>query len=171
MVRHVFLTGEKQVGKSTLIKKFLRDYRGKLGGFFTVRTDTFLGDRYSVHLFEVGEEQKAAADNLLFVCTERSQADTVRFNTLGCRILEKSRDCSLLLMDELGRHEAQAAEFRTAVLQCIDREVPILGVLQAPAKDFWPEITEHPAVCVIEITENNREQDELHEVIRKVMKF
>lgn len=33
MTHHVFLTGAKQVGKSTLLKKTLRSFDGQIGGF------------------------------------------------------------------------------------------------------------------------------------------
>ena len=34
MARHVFLTGEKGAGKSTVLKKVLLMYKGKAGDFF-----------------------------------------------------------------------------------------------------------------------------------------
>lgn len=48
MARHIFLTGQKQVGKSTLLKKVLKQFHGEVGGFFTLRTDSFLKTAYSV---------------------------------------------------------------------------------------------------------------------------
>ena len=42
MTHHVFLTGAKQVGKSTLLKKTLRSFDGQIGGFFTLRTCEYL---------------------------------------------------------------------------------------------------------------------------------
>ena len=38
MTHHVFLTGAKQVGKSTLLKKHYARFDGQIGGFFTLRT-------------------------------------------------------------------------------------------------------------------------------------
>ena len=52
MVRHIFLTGEKQIGKSTILQKVLREYEKSVGGFYTVRTNEFLGNQYSVHLLK-----------------------------------------------------------------------------------------------------------------------
>ena len=68
---------------------------------------------------------------------------------------------ALLVMDELGPHEAEAALFRQAVLKLLDGDIPILGVLQAPAERFWPEITHHPNVRMLEVTENDRDQKEI----------
>ena len=38
MARHIFLTGKKQIGKSTLLQKILKNYQGTADGFLTVRT-------------------------------------------------------------------------------------------------------------------------------------
>ena len=61
---HLFLTGEKGVGKSTLARHLLAGHTPC--GFRTVRV-TGVMDRPSVHLLPaVGGE--ATADNLLFYC-------------------------------------------------------------------------------------------------------
>lgn len=161
MAYHVFLTGEKHIGKSTLREKVLDRYEGNAAGFLTVRTNEFLGDSYSVHMFRMGENAIADADNLLFVCGKQSAYISQRFNDLGCRALAACTDCSLLVMDELGPHEADAALFHEAVLQRLNGDIPILGVLQAPAEAFWPDIVKHPKVHILEITEENREWEDI----------
>ena len=49
MTQHIFLTGKKHIGKSTLIQKILDDYKKNADGFLTVRTKEYLKDQYSVH--------------------------------------------------------------------------------------------------------------------------
>ena len=161
MTGHVFLTGEKRVGKSTLLKKVLAGFSGSIGGFFTVRTNAFLEGRYSVHLFAPGEETKPDEGNLLFVCGEPNGNSTESFERLGCRALESVRGSSLIVMDELGPHEAEAVRFRRAVLELLDGDTPILGVLQSPAGTFWPEIAGHPGVELVEITKSNRNEEKI----------
>ena len=180
MVRHVFLTGKKQVGKSTLVRKVLNDFDGKAGGFFTVRTDAFLKNGYSVHLLGVNGEPSFDEETLLFLCgregngvngkNRKISCVRDRFNLLGCRALVQCRDCSLVVMDELGPNEAEALLFRRAVLQQLEGSTPVLGVLQAPARFFWPEVTDHPAVELIEITESNREEEEILKRILSVIR-
>ena len=58
-------------------------------------------------------------------------------------------------MDELGPHEADAALFRKKILNLLDGQPPILGVLQEPAESFWPKIVNHPKVEIITISEDN----------------
>ena len=64
-------------------------------------------------------------------------------------------------MDELGPHEASAVLFHETVLKLLDGSVPVLGVLQAPAELFWPEITGHPMVELIEVSEHNRDKEDI----------
>lgn len=170
ITRHIFLTGKKQVGKSTLIKKVLKHTDGRIGGFFTIRTDAFLPETYSVHLFRAGDAFVPKADNLLFICGKADETVSQRFDRLGCTALSACEGCSLILMDELGPHEAGAAAFHQAVLKQLDGDIPILGVLQSPAGDFWPDITAHPNVVVLEITEENRGAEEtLKEVLSVII--
>lgn len=166
MAEHVFLTGKKHIGKSTVLKKILQGYQGRIGGFFTVRTREFLKEAYSVHLFCPGDPPIPDEKNLLFVCG-KPQADTrERFDRLGTQALSRTWGCSVILMDELGSHEASAVLFRKAVLQFLEGDIPILGVLQAPGEGSWPEVAGHPKVQVVEITEENRDQEELIAGIR-----
>lgn len=112
MTQHIFLTGKKHIGKSTLIQKILDDYKKNADGFLTVRTKEYLKDQYSVHMYHLKEKELPNESNLLFLCgkTDEHTADT--FDRLGCNILSMCSDCSFIVMDELGPHEADAALFR-----------------------------------------------------------
>ena len=158
MMQHVFLTGEKHIGKSTLLKKVLARYPGHAGGFFTIRSNAWLGNAYSVHMFGLHDAAIPDENNLLFVCGASKEQNAERFDRLGCEILAKYSACSLLVMDELGPNEAGAALFRQAVLQALDR-TPVLGVLQKPYAPFWPEIAGNPLAEIIEITKDNRDDE------------
>ena len=134
MARHIFLTGKKQIGKSTLLQKILKNYQG-------------------------------TADGFLIVCGKANEHTADTFNCLGCRILSMCSDCSLLIMDELGPHEAKAALFREEILHLLDGQIPVLGVLQEPAEACWPEIVNHPNVEIITLSESNRNNSSLCEHI------
>ena len=149
MTQHIFLTGKKHIGKSTLTQKILDDYKKTADGFLTVRTKDYLKNQYSVHMYHLKEKEFPNESNLLFLCgkTDEHTADT--FDLLGCNILSMCSDCSLIVMDELGPHEADATLFRKKILNLLDGQTPILGVLQEPAESFWPEIVNHPKVEII----------------------
>ncbi len=154
---HLFLTGEKRVGKSTLLGEILKAFPGSLGGFRTVRLNTFLPGQYSVHLFHPQDAQNPTAENLLFVCEQKTPDTLSRFEVLGCRALDQSKGAELLLMDELGPHEWEAAAFQRAVWSAIEADTPILGVLQKAPVPFLEAISRHPKVALLEVTEENRD--------------
>lgn len=145
---HLFLTGEKGVGKSTLIDYLLA---GRTPcGFRTCRVEGVLS-RPSVHLLTV-PDTTPTADNLLFYCGAFSPE---RFDTLGVAALE-NRSGDVLLMDELGPAEAGAEKFTAAVLAALDGELPILGVLQQADTPFLRAVARHPRVRLVTVTPQNR---------------
>ena len=67
MTQHIFLTGKKHIGKSTLIQKILDDYKKTSDGFLTVRTKDYLKNQYSVHMYHLKEKEFPNESNLLFL--------------------------------------------------------------------------------------------------------
>ena len=57
---HLFLTGQKGAGKSTLIRGLLAEETGRLGGFFTVRHEG------GVYLLPAAKERTFTPESLLF---------------------------------------------------------------------------------------------------------
>ncbi len=151
---HLFFTGRKGVGKSTLVRTAIGGKR--VGGFFTKRVESLL-EQPSVHLLRAGTADVPSAENLLFCC---GGADMQQFDKLGCGALADTAGCDVLVMDELGPHEEQAAAFRQAVLRALDGDAPIIGVLQQAESAFLCQVAAHPNVRVITVTEENR--DALH---------
>ena len=149
MTRHLFLTGPKGVGKSTLIRDFLDRETGRLGGFFTVK------HRGSVYLLRAGAGEAPDAENFLFRCG--CGGDPGRFDALGCAALADTEGCSLLVMEERGPQGAQAVRVQAAVFRALEGGIPILGVLQQADSDFLRRIACHPRVTVLTVTEDNRD--------------
>ena len=145
---HLFLTGQKGAGKSTLIRGLLAEETGRLGGFFTVRHEG------GVYLLPAAKERTFTPESLLFRCGHGG--DPARFDDLGCAALADTAGCRLLVMDELGPHEAEARQFQAAVFRALDGEIPILGVLQQAESEFLHRIARHPRVTVLTVTEENR---------------
>ena len=151
--RHLFLTGEKGVGKSTLIDRLLSRYTGRVGGFRTRRVDTVRPGEATVHLLRVSDGEQPCEGNLLFSCAAYS---CDRFDTLGTAAL-RDRDGDVLLMDELGPHEAAAPLFQRAVLDALDGPTPVLGVLQRAGEPFLRSIAARADTAVLEVTRENRD--------------
>ena len=157
MTGHLFLTGPKGVGKSTLIRSLLAEESGPLGGFFTVKHEG------GVYLLPAARECAFTPENLLFRCGHGG--DPRRFDELGCAALADTAGCRLLVMDELGPHEAEAARFQAAVFRTLDGDIPIIGVLQQAESEFLDRIARHPRVTVLTVSAENR--DTLGEALRR----
>ena len=149
MTGHLFLTGPKGVGKSTLIRGLLTEETGPLGGFFTVKHEG------GIYLLPAAREWAFTPENFLFRCGR--SGDPARFDDLGCAALADTAGCRLLVMDELGPHEAAARQFQVSVFRALDGEIPILGVLQQAESEFLHRIAHHPRVTVLTVSVENRD--------------
>lgn len=147
-MKHLFFTGEKGVGKSTLLHALLRRYSGTVGGFYTKKLDG------AVYLLRPGEEP--TEENRLFFCLDDNAAEvSARFSALGLAALQVP--CAVMVMDELGPHESDAADFCHAVLAALEGDIPILGVLQRANTPFLQSVAQHPRVFLVEVTAENRD--------------
>ena len=149
MARHLFLTGPQGVGKSTLIRGLLAEESGPLGGFFTVKHEG------GVYLLPAAQERAFTSENFLFRCGHGG--DPARFDDLGCAALADTAGCRLLVMDELGPHEAEARRFQAAVFRALEGDTPIIGVLQQAESEFLDRIARHPQVTVLTVSVANRD--------------
>ena len=144
-MQHIFFTGDKGVGKSTLVNAMLREKKN-IGGFRTVKSGG------AVYLLRPGET--ICTENRLFFCGQETDP-APRFDELGGKALSPSCDC--IVMDELGPHEENAAVFQAAVFRALDGDTPIIGVLQKADSEFLLRVASHPNVRVMEVTAENRD--------------
>lgn len=158
-MRHLFLTGEKQVGKSTLIRNFLTGESIEAAGFVTLPFEVF-GERKGYVMHSLRQMHPFENDSPVVIRTgERSHMAVVPvFETIGVKIIEESLSapCSLVIMDELGKAEREAKDFRDAVTRCLNGAKPILGVLQKGDYPFYHEIAGRKDVQLLYITAENR---------------
>ena len=155
--RHLFFTGEKGVGKSTLVKKLMEQAEGTAGGFFTVKSEAVFPGKCSLHLLSLGKPLLPSAENFLTFCGEGDRETAVRFDKLGRAALCNVGKVDFFVMDELGPHETGALLFREAVMERLDGPVPVLGVLQKADSPFLAKIRSHRDVKVVEVTHENRD--------------
>lgn len=160
MTRHVFLTGDIQVGKSTLIARVLAAHPDwRVGGFRTVcRLGDVPGAVGGVYLQPAdAPDTPCTAENRVGVRGWEGMAACYpeAFDRLGPRFLTHDRR-DLLLMDELGRMEREAKHFCAAVLRALDGFTPVLGVLQPRSLPLLDAVRAHSQTSVIEVTPENR---------------
>lgn len=171
-MKHLFLTGKIQTGKSTAINRALMGKDLTLGGYRTVSS---LRDRdYDsyVHLLRVDRYEPLAPHNRVLyrkVIYGRTyfEVNTHVYEEKGTSLLRNlPENCDLILLDEIGKREKHCAKLRQAILDTLDGDVPVLGVVQIRPDSFLDQIRSHPNVELVTVTEDNREN-----VFRYVEKY
>ena len=160
---HIFLTGLRQVGKSTLLRRVLAEYPTlRLGGFRTVTAADVPGAFGSVYIFPAAGPYVPGDDCRVAVRLGPSRgvrAYPAVFEHRGVELLEGAENVDLILMDEIGFLEEDAARFSGRVMELLDGGTPVFGVVrgteETPLLRF---VRTHPKVRLIEVTEENRER-------------
>ena len=110
-----------------------------------------------IYMLSPTGEPEYKEENILF---RRRQGKTIMddnaFDRLGEFLLKSLPGADLVLMDELGPNEAQAFGFQQAVEQALEVEAPVYGILQMADSEFLSRIAAREDVCVITVTEENR---------------
>lgn len=172
---HIFLTGDVQVGKSTIINKTLAALKiERPGGFRSVSVPDLPDGAMSVYLLAAAEKAPAMGDfNRVGIrkgCGRGIEKFPQAFETAGVQALKNAEQSRLILMDEVGRMESAAAQFSARMEALLDGSVPILGVVQKIADTpLTNAIRTHPNVRVLTVTKENREQM-AQEVLRLISK-
>jgi nucleoside-triphosphatase len=162
---HTFLSGEVGIGKSTALSRFLADNNASFDGFATFfdrrNSDrTLYFARASSDLPRDEWEREIA---VLFT-DSRINIHTETFDSFGVDTLNLCEK-SLIVMDELGTFEQSSYAFTEKVLQMLDGEAPIVGVVKLRDAPFLDAVRRHPRVEVLHVTRDNR--DEIPAILRE----
>lgn len=166
-MHNLFLTGEKGIGKSTIIKDIIERINISIGGYITERSvqgdiDTFT----TKSLNDLVEENVIANVNTrdktkeIFTDSFEIGLKSVLHNSL------KNRD--LIVMDELGVMENDLRIFKSKVYEILDSNKPVLGVLKDCDCQFLNQIRDRRDVRVVRITRENRDTilDEIVQILK-----
>ena len=159
--RHLFLTGDKQVGKSTLLRRLIEARKLDCAGFET-RAFFLNGERRGFTLH--GRIEMPPYQNDCICCArieeKRAVPELPVFEENGVLILKRSlaSPAPFLLMDELGRLEREASGFIAQIEACLDADKRVLGVLQKCNSAHVARIAQRADVTVLTVTPENRDE-------------
>ncbi len=158
--QHIVLWGQRGVGKSTLARRLLEDWSGPVRGFVTRASLPDADGFRSIYLHAADDPTPMEQTCNRIGRTNRTEHTMWPevFNGLGVELL-RAEPGSLILMDELGFLEQDAADFRRQVLRCLDGNIPVLAVIKHKTHiPFLQEIRSHPRVQLYQVTEENRDE-------------
>ncbi|MGN1004529.1 MAG: nucleoside-triphosphatase [Oscillospiraceae bacterium] len=157
---HIFLTGDVQVGKSTVIQKVISGLNLSIGGFRTGFGPNRGQPDRQVYLWDAGGEPVYDEDHVVVRFSNRAPEVLIdRFNTLGVDILRQARQrqAGLILMDECGRFEGKAAAFQAEIFAALEGTTPVLGVVRQGFHGWLDDLRSHPRVTLLPVTADNRD--------------
>lgn len=157
---HIFLQGNRGVGKSTVIRKTLEMLGERmevsLGGFFTWNGGE---NDPNVYLKAARPDIGGEAHRVAYydAAARRMICDKNVFESAGARILDESADADLILMDELGYLESDAETFKKTVMKTLAGEAPVLGVLRLGDVPWHDGIKNDKRVTIYDVNEKTRD--------------
>ena len=164
MINHVFLTGDIQVGKSTILRRYLEaNSKLRIGGFRTVWSERWNERTSSIHIVPAAEDVPLTEANCVGIRegkwpNRRREDYPAVYDTVGAALLTSDNNCDIYLMDEIGPGENDAKRFHTAVMKLLDGEIPVFGVLQDKPGVLSALIKAHKKVRLITVTTHNRDE-------------
>jgi len=156
----VLLTGRPGCGKTTLVKRVVKNVSQRAAGFYTEEIrDRRVRVGFRLVTLDGDEDVLAHVD---FETPERLGKyglDLSALETVGVKAVRDAvRAQQLVVIDEIGPMEIRSAMFRDTVNEALDSEVPLLATIFARALPFTDAIKSRPDVVLIEVRPNNRER-------------
>ncbi|MCR4771871.1 MAG: nucleoside-triphosphatase [Oscillospiraceae bacterium] len=163
---NVFLTGARGVGKSFALRAAVELLGLRAKGFATVfyRTET----ERALYIRPWDEEPLYVPERLAAVMREDGPVgNTDVFDGFGSLCLRNAlRDGELIIMDELGFLEKDAAEFRKAVTEALLSDIPVLAVI----RQGFPAWTREAAKTGTVITVDERNRDDVPQIAAEAIR-
>lgn len=153
MTEKILLAGRRRSGRSSMIRRLLQDVKAPVFGYETVTMGTRADGYHEIYLYPYGQAQRELCEeNHVGDCNTRERVIHGRvFDTLGASCLTGKRD-GILVMDEIGFMESEAAVFCRSILDCLDGPTPVLAAVRTGIETpFLRQVMGHPKACCIEM--------------------
>ncbi|MEA1959885.1 MAG: nucleoside-triphosphatase [Bacillota bacterium] len=164
MIKNLFITGQKRMGKSTLLRNQIKAVQHMTGGFFVQRL--FIDGRCAAFRMADITVEEYLPDLQVDTLDEYSDFISIlepnkticlkTFENQGSAILQKARmERRIVLMDELGRLEMKAPGFMEEVRRTLDSDVPVLGVMKKESNPFLDSVRARDDVRVLDLDDSS----------------
>ncbi len=159
MKKHILLTGNPGVGKTTIIKKLAAEFRNA-GGFYTEEIRES-GVRKGFRIITLdGKEAVLAYKGKSSFRVGKYGVNIKNLENTGVRSVTESvnDECvDTIIIDEIGKMELFSDKFREAVTKALNSNKHVIGIIHRANIPFLKNIKERKDVEIIEITPENRD--------------
>lgn len=160
MPKHILLTGKPRTGKTTLLKRIIENLKMPCGGFYTEEiSEDNKRISFKIKTLE-GKEGILARKGLESKFRLGKYGINIKdLEGIGVRsILGALRDKEIVIIDEIGKMELFSEKFKEAVLNVLDSNKRLIGVIHVADLGFLNAIRKRKDVDIFEVDLNNHEQ-------------
>ena len=168
---HALLVGDRGVGKSTLIRRVLKELNRPVFGFETKKEEALEDESRGcpIYIYDAGKPHCQAPENLIGYHREQDiPSITAAFDRYAPKLMKSVPDKAVVELDEIGFLEAKSEAFCRAVLHLLEGDHPVIAAVKNREHPFLETVRSHPNARCFIITEENR--DTLFEEVLEFMK-
>ncbi|MEW6455166.1 MAG: NTPase [Acidobacteriota bacterium] len=157
MKKHILITGNPRVGKTTLLKKLIENVESA-GGFYTQEIRKG-GERVGFEIITLdGKKGILARKGLKSSHTLGKYGINVEdLEEIGVRSLKDAiENKGIIVIDEIGKMELFSDEFRKIAIKALNSDKRVVGVIHRKSIPFLNEIKQRKDVEMYELTLENR---------------
>lgn len=160
MAIHILLTGNPRTGKTTLIKRIVKDLRHPCGGFYTEEIARE-GKRVGFRIKTLnGKEGILAMKGLRSRFRLGKYGINIKdLEEIGVKaVMEALENRDFIIIDEIGKMELFSQKFKDIVLKALDSGKRLIGVIHAADLGFLKSIKARGDVTLFEVDLSNHEE-------------
>ena len=156
-MRHVILTGEIGIGKSTVFAGVLRMLGVQAEGIQTGAYEPREAKEKTLYMRAYGDEAMGCPFAKV-PGGDRSYAARC-FDAVGVDLLRRARNRGeLVVVDEMGWMERDAERYHQELRETLDGDVPVLAVLRQSRSEWADWIRSRQDVVLLSVTMQNRDR-------------
>ncbi len=155
-IKNIFLTGAPSSGKTTVIKKIIKNLNHPANGFYT--------EEERVDGKRVGFLMKTLGGRKGYLAHQDIKSDFhIRRYGVSIENIESIAvpsitpvENNIIILDEIGKMECFSLAFKQATTNAIDSSNIVIGTITLGGDDFIREIKKKKDIEINEVTVNNR---------------
>ena len=168
---HALIVGSRCVGKSTLIRRVLKELNRPVFGYETKKEELLEEPLRGcpIYIYDARKPHYRMPENLIGYHKEQDLAAiTAAFDRYAPKLLEPVPENAVIELDEIGFLEAKSDAFCQAVLHLLEGKNPVIAAVKNREHPFLDAVRNHPNARCFYITAENR--DSLYEEVLAFMK-